>query len=88
MDLLEFLALARRIWPRFVALLVLAAVILAPRPTASLVEGVAEARARQVVSLLERALRSTLEPNSKRRQLPPLSKAWGGILVIEAGNSR
>lgn len=77
MDLLEFLALARRIWPRFVALLVLAAVILAPQPTASLVEGVAEARARQVVSLLDRALRSALEPNSNRRQLHPSEQGLG-----------
>jgi outer membrane PBP1 activator LpoA protein len=67
MDLLESLALARRITPRLVSLLILAAVIFAPRPTASLMEGAAEARAQQVVALLDRALESTLESGSGHR---------------------
>jgi len=67
MDLLEALSLARRIWPRLVSLLVLAAVVLAPRPTASLIEGAARARAQQVVSLLDRALETTLKPEPDRR---------------------
>jgi len=69
MDPLGSLELARRIWPRVVSLLLLTAVVLAPRPTAALIEGAAEARARQIISLLDRALESALKPESGHRHL-------------------
>ena len=67
MDALELLGIGRRIWPRLVAVLVIGAFVFAPHFSAGLTERIAEARTRQITSLLDHALRSVVHHPGRHR---------------------
>jgi hypothetical protein len=80
MDLFEAFAVSRRIWPRMTAAIVLAALIFAQRPAASLLEHAAEIHAQRIVTVLEQALDSTLNPrpeHSRQRSASDVQRDLG-----------
>lgn len=64
----DWLSLAGRIWPRLVALAVLASLLLPAHTTASLFWSVARPEARRVTSLMESAFGDVLGHGTHRRR--------------------
>jgi hypothetical protein len=60
MDLLDALGLASRLWPRLVAIIVAATILLFPHPASGLFRDAVDARAAQVTALIEKILRPML----------------------------
>jgi len=51
-DVFDGLALARHLWPRFAAALILVALVFFPKPTYGLIEAEAKQRAQEITALL------------------------------------
>jgi hypothetical protein len=58
-SLFDALGIARTFWPRFVSVLVMSAIFFAPHLSDRLIEREAEIQAKRIMSLFERALKST-----------------------------
>ena len=61
MDILDALGLASRLWPRLVAVIVAATILLFPHTASGLFRDAVDARAAQVTALMEKVLRPLLE---------------------------
>lgn len=69
-SLFSLLSIAQRIWPVPVGLLVAAACIFAPRPTAALIEREAEAKGREMAALFDNAILSGLHRHPRSADAP------------------
>lgn len=70
MGLFELLPIAQRLWPVPVGLLVTAACILAPRPTAALIEREAETKGREIAAVLDHLALSGLNHRHGSHPVP------------------
>jgi hypothetical protein len=61
-DALDALGLARQFWPRFVAALVLVALVFFPKPSYGLIEAAAKHRAQEFTALFVEAVFPTAKP--------------------------
>jgi hypothetical protein len=66
-DAFDGLALARHFWPRFVATLILAALVFFPKPSYDLIEAEAKHRAREYTALLMEAVFPDAKPQGGKR---------------------
>lgn len=70
METLEALGLARRLWPRLIAVLVVAGLCFAPQPSAAVLMQAGEEKARQITSILDRVVRSAMADSDRHREGP------------------
>jgi hypothetical protein len=79
MDEFGALGVMQRIWPRLVAILVLAALYFFPQTSANLIARAAEHRAQRITSLISDALGPTVawKPAHPKNQLPAGSPEHG-----------
>jgi hypothetical protein len=70
METLEALAVARRLWPRLVPVLVAASLYFAPQFSAAVLVQAGEERARQIASILDRAIRSAIADSDGQSRRP------------------
>jgi hypothetical protein len=69
-SILEALGVARRLWPRLVTAAVAACFCFAPQFSAGVIVQAGEERARQITSILDRAVRSAIAGSDRQRKRP------------------
>lgn len=66
MDTLDILGLTQRLWPRLVALVVAASILVFPQVARAVLREAVEARAAQITRILRQATKSTLAHERRR----------------------